>query len=572
MFKRTLASLAIAGLAASCSASNDENGDAAATRVSAQALIVNGEDVTGMEYDLQKVDCDGGAPIGSSIVVVRELEDQVIPGELTEFADTPLEADSEHSFSDLFQVVDAGCYNITTTPLNSDGEPSTECFAAIKTGVEVLEGETTEVFMINQCRGTDPGALDAVSALNREPSLDDVWFTDSKFFCGSEGEICAAASDPDGDSLEFELTLEEDAPCTVEAGDPDDGEQCWTIVCSESGQVNFNISVYDQLVSEGESMRIEDWLEAEGYASESHAELNAFAYIDVITMYLDEDGDGYGSEEAEFCSGEDTTGYVDDGGDCNDEDADVNPGAEEICEDGIDNDCDGEDAICPCVDPDTKMDIVLLQDLSGSFYDDIDNVRALVAPLYAAVNDCVAEANFGVASFIDKPFAPFGVAGDYSYQPVSDLSSDLSTLQSAVDGLVLGNGYDYSESQMTGILHTANDGYFSWAEDTEKFIILLTDAQNHVAGDCDLASCPEGPNNGDAIMSEYEDYPSYTQVGAAVNDLGANVVFATTADVTGYYAGVQASLGVDGNVVTLSSDSSNLVDAVLTGIECQCED
>ncbi len=73
-------------------------------------------------------------------------------------------------------------------------------------------------------------------------------------------------------------------------------------------------------------------------------------------------------------------------------------------------------------------------------------------------------------------------------------------------------------------------------------------------------------------MSEYEDYPSYSQVGSAVNDLGANVVFATTAAVTGYYAGVQTSLGVDGSVVTLSSDSSNLVDAVLTGIKCQCED
>ncbi len=45
------------------------------------------------------------------------------------------------------------------------------------------------------------------------------------------------------------------------------------------------------------------------------------AYVSAI----DEDGDGYGV-----------------GADCNDGDATINPGAEEVCDDGIDNDCDGD--------------------------------------------------------------------------------------------------------------------------------------------------------------------------------------------------------------------------------------
>ena len=41
--------------------------------------------------------------------------------------------------------------------------------------------------------------------------------------------------------------------------------------------------------------------------------------------------------------------------DCNDRDASINPGAQEICGDGIDQDCNGNDLVCP-VDPDNDGD------------------------------------------------------------------------------------------------------------------------------------------------------------------------------------------------------------------------
>ncbi len=46
----------------------------------------------------------------------------------------------------------------------------------------------------------------------------------------------------------------------------------------------------------------------------------------------DADGDGWVVEENECVPG----------GDCHDEDATINPGAEELCDDGIDNNCNGE--------------------------------------------------------------------------------------------------------------------------------------------------------------------------------------------------------------------------------------
>ncbi len=61
--------------------------------------------------------------------------------------------------------------------------------------------------------------------------------------------------------------------------------------------------------------------------------------IDALTWYVDQDGDGFGSNAIVEPDCEPPLGFVDNDLDCDDGDADVNPDAEEIC-DGIDNDCD----------------------------------------------------------------------------------------------------------------------------------------------------------------------------------------------------------------------------------------
>ena len=64
------------------------------------------------------------------------------------------------------------------------------------------------------------------------------------------------------------------------------------------------------------------------------------------TWFPDSDGDGYGDETASErrCSAE--PGFVSVGGDCDDSDREVNPGATELCNDGADNDCDGTPNTC----------------------------------------------------------------------------------------------------------------------------------------------------------------------------------------------------------------------------------
>jgi hypothetical protein len=62
--------------------------------------------------------------------------------------------------------------------------------------------------------------------------------------------------------------------------------------------------------------------------------------IDGFTAYYDGDGDGWGSSTtATVCSA--TGGYVTTTGDCNDSVSSISPSATEVCDDGIDNDCDG---------------------------------------------------------------------------------------------------------------------------------------------------------------------------------------------------------------------------------------
>ena len=70
---------------------------------------------------------------------------------------------------------------------------------------------------------------------------------------------------------------------------------------------------------------------------------------DVSTWYADEDGDGFGNADdpQEACDTPDD--FVSDNTDCNDDEARIFPGAEEVC-DGLDNDCSGQTDEEACTD------------------------------------------------------------------------------------------------------------------------------------------------------------------------------------------------------------------------------
>ena len=62
--------------------------------------------------------------------------------------------------------------------------------------------------------------------------------------------------------------------------------------------------------------------------------------------YIDTDGDGFGATDTEILSCTPIAGRVTEPDDCNESDTDINPAAEDVCEDGTDQDCSGSDARC----------------------------------------------------------------------------------------------------------------------------------------------------------------------------------------------------------------------------------
>ncbi len=62
---------------------------------------------------------------------------------------------------------------------------------------------------------------------------------------------------------------------------------------------------------------------------------------DALLWYSDGDGDGYGDDALTQTACQAPSSYVEQGGDCDDGDAQVNPGAGEVCDGSTDEDCDG---------------------------------------------------------------------------------------------------------------------------------------------------------------------------------------------------------------------------------------
>jgi N-acetylneuraminic acid mutarotase len=138
---------------------------------------------------------------------------------------------------------------------------------------------------------------------------------------------------------------------TIRATDMDGGfvEQSFTITVTEECNESNSSTWYADMDGDGlgdPNTSVVSCEQPEGYVANNDDCDDTDPNIGAATLwYADKDGDGYGDQEDSLASCSQPAGYVADNTDCNDNDNTIYPGAPEIPNDGIDQNCDGEDLV-----------------------------------------------------------------------------------------------------------------------------------------------------------------------------------------------------------------------------------
>ena len=216
------------------------------------------------------------------------------------------------------------------------------------------------------------------------------------------------------------------------------------------------------------------------------------------------------------------------------------------------------------------LDLILLQDVSSSYQDDLPVLQRLVPDLVSEIQSLQPDTNFALSAFIDKPISPFGGVGDYVYYNLLKLTADSDDFQNAVNSLRPRGGGDGPEASLEALLQVAvrAQSELGARQSARSAVIVSTDDNYHKAGDGAQARIYT-PNNGDAVLDGNgtgEDYPSVEQVKTAINNANLLPIFLVTRENLSYYNGLVSQLGV-GAVVELEANSSNLIEALKDALE-----
>lgn len=201
--------------------------------------------------------------------------------------------------------------------------------------------------------------------------------------------------------------------------------------------------------------------------------------------------------------------------------------------------------------------MVFVQDLSGSFGDDIMPTTAALTSLFN--NTLFNDWQVGLTSFKDHPVHPYGSPGDYTYRDESGglmtISTQRSSIISEVQSYTASGGNDWPESQMIALSRALDDYLPRLPAGEGMTLVLVTDATAH-------------------MTTENSIYPPWPQIANRINSnnlylivLAADVAYGGTSTVPFYQGLIDSNLGSDrGTVVQITSSSTNLADALLEGL------
>lgn len=218
------------------------------------------------------------------------------------------------------------------------------------------------------------------------------------------------------------------------------------------------------------------------------------------------------------------------------------------------------------------LDVCLVVDLSGSYVDDIANIKTLAPGIWDdVVSGGVSDLRMGLASFVDFPFAPWGSAlfPDYAYRLDQQLTPTKATWVAAVNAMATRDGADTPESQYEALYQVATgagndvvaaepddsgdiapDQQCEFREDATKVVMLTTDAPFHEAGDAGPFAYPGA---------------SSAATEAALVAAGIKVIGLKAPGAGTELDALAAATG--GTVVPTASNSSDIATAILAALE-----
>ncbi len=179
-----------------------------------------------------------------------------------------------------------------------------------------------------------------------------------------------------------------------------------------------------------------------------------------------------------------------------------------------------------------QADVYFLIDTTGSMFGEIDNIRGSLSTfIVPEVADVVRDVQFGVGRFDDIPYGSYGSSGDRAYHHIHDISSNIASVQAAIDTFSRGSGADGPESDVVALYCTATgEGVSTYVEPSPgclegrfgypcfrpyslPIILLFTDAPMH-----------NGPPDGLTEPYSLPDIPTWLDAIAVLNDIGAKVL------------------------------------------------
>jgi len=168
--------------------------------------------------------------------------------------------------------------------------------------------------------------------------------------------------------------------------------------------------------------------------------------VGASTWYFDADHDAYGDESDSMTACIQPWGYVGQAGDCDDQDPALNPLADEVCSDGLDNDCDDATDEVYCLARPYLGDLTLTADhVVDYFCSDYDRVYGSLTITGAGVTD-----PDGLACLVE-------VAGDLSFTQTGLEALELQRLTSVQGSLTLQDNEDLAQANLPALTSVTLD-------------------------------------------------------------------------------------------------------------------